>query len=93
MKLQKILAGCQHYCYYYYYYLKYENLIKEQQKLYEKVIFLYLAICSLSVFSESASDFIEMLKDLKFDEKCKEYFVRKIINNYACIKSFYYTFC
>ena len=40
---------------------------------------------------ESSLGFIEMLKDLKFDEKCTKYFVRKIIN--TCIRSSYYIFC
>ena len=69
---------------------KYENLIKEQQKHYEKVKFVNLSISSLGVFSESSLGFIEMLKDLKF-EKCTKYFVRKIIN--TCIRSSYYIFC
>ena len=56
---------------------KYENLIKEQQK-HEKVKFVNLSISSLGVFIESLG-FIEMLKDLKFHEKCTKYFVRKII--------------
>ena len=70
---------------------KYENLIKKQQKHYEKVKFVNLSISSLGVFSESSLGFIEMLKDLKFDEKCRKYFVRKIIN--TCIRSSYYIFC
>ena len=70
---------------------KYENLIKEQQKHYEKVQFVNLSISSLGVFSESSLGFIEMLKDLKFDEKCRKYFVRKMIN--TCIRSSYYIFC
>ena len=49
---------------------KYENLIREQQKHYEKVKFVNLSISSLGVFSGSSLGFIEMLKDLKFDEKC-----------------------
>ena len=63
---------------------KYENLIKEQRKHYEKVKFVNLSISSLGVFSESSLGFIEMLKDLKFDEKCRKYFVRKMIN--TCIR-------
>ena len=70
---------------------KYENLIKEQQKHYEKVKFVNLSISSLGVFMESSLGFIEMLKDLKFDGKCTKYFVRKIIN--TCIRSSYYIFC
>ena len=70
---------------------KYEELIDEQHKYYEKVKFVNLSISSLGVFSHSSLSFIEMLKDLNFDDKCRKYFVRKIIN--TCIRSSYYVFC
>ena len=70
---------------------KYQDLINEQHKNYEKVKFINLSISSLGVFSHSSLDFIEMLNDLKFDEQCRKYSVRKIIN--ICIRSSYYIFC
>ena len=70
---------------------KYEELIDEQHKYYEKVKFVNLSISSLGVFSHSSLSFIGMLKDLNFDDKCRKYFVRKIIN--TCIRSSYYVFC
>ena len=70
---------------------KYQDLINEQLKNYEKVKFVNLSISSLGVFSHSSLDFTEMLKDLKFDEQCRKYYVRKIIN--ICIRSSYYIFC
>ena len=70
---------------------KYQDLINEQHKNYEKVKFINLSISSLGVFSHSSLDFIEMLNDLKFDKKCRKYCVRKIIN--ICIRSSYYIFC
>ena len=70
---------------------KYQDLINEQHKNYEKVKFINLSISSLGVFSHSSLDFIEMLNDLKFDEQCRKYCVRKIIN--LCIRSTYYIFC
>ena len=69
---------------------KYQDLINEQHKNYEKVKFINLSISSLGVFSHSLLDFIEMLNDLKFDEQCRKYCVRKIIN--LCIGSTYYIF-
>jgi hypothetical protein len=69
---------------------KYQDLINEQLKNYEKVKFLNLSISSLGVFSHSSLDFTEMLKDLKFDEQCRKYYVRKIIN--ICIRSSYYIY-
>jgi hypothetical protein len=63
---------------------KYQDLINEQLKNDEKVKFLKLSISSLGVFSHSSLDFTEMLiKDLKFDEQCRKYYVRKIINIYV----------
>ena len=70
---------------------KYQDLINEQHKNYEKVKFINLSISSLGVFSHSSLDFIEMLNDIKFDEQCRKYCVRKIIN--ICIRSSYYIFC
>ena len=70
---------------------KYQDLINEQHKNYEKVKFINLSISSLGVFSHCSLDFIEMLNDLKFDEQCRKYCVRKIIN--ICIRSSYYIFC
>ncbi len=70
---------------------KYEELINEQHKYYEKVKFVNLSISSLGVFSHSSLSFIEMLKDLNFDDKCRKCFVRKIIN--TCIRTSYYVFC
>jgi hypothetical protein len=59
---------------------KYQELINEQHKNSEKVKFVNTSISSLGVFSESSLGLIEMLKDPKFDERCRKYCVRKIIN-------------
>ena len=48
-------------------------------KNYEKVKFVNLSISSLGVFSLSSLDFTEMLKDPKFDEQCRKYYVRKLL--------------
>ena len=50
--------------------LKYEGLIKEHRKYYEKVKFVNLSVSLLGVFSESSLDFIEMSKDL--DDKYRK---------------------
>ena len=70
---------------------KYQELNNEQYKKYEKVKFINLSISSLGVFNQSSLDFIEMLKDLKFDERCRKYYTQKIMN--TCIRSSYYIFC
>ena len=66
---------------------KYQELIYEQYKKYEKVKFINL----FGVFNQSSLDFIEMLKDLKFDERCRKYYTQKTMN--TCIRSSYYIFC
>ena len=70
---------------------KYLDLINDQHKNYEKVKFINLSISSLGVFSHTSPDFIEMLNDLGFNEQCRKYCLRKIIN--ICIRSTYYIFC
>ena len=70
---------------------KYNELIKEQCKIYDKGMFINLLISSLGVFSNSSQEFSEMLTDLNFDEKCTNYYVRKIIN--ICIRTSYYITC
>ena len=70
---------------------KYQDLVNEQLKKYEKAQFVNVSISSLGVLSETSLSLIEMLKDLEFDEACRKYLVRKIIN--TCIRSTYYIFC
>ena len=70
---------------------KYNELIKEQCKIYDKVKFINLSISSFGVFSNSSQEFFELLMDLNFDDKCKKYYVRKIIN--ICIGTSYYIYC
>ncbi|CAB3997596.1 reverse transcriptase [Paramuricea clavata] len=55
---------------------KYQDLINEQLKNYEKVKFVNLSISSLGVFSHPSLDFTEMLKDLKFDEQCRKVLIQ-----------------
>ena len=70
---------------------KYQDLVNEQLKKYEKAQFVNVSISSLGVLSETSLSLMEMLKDLEFDEVCRKYLVRKIVN--TCIRSTYYIFC
>ncbi len=70
---------------------KYDELINEQLKNYERAKFVNVSISSLGMFSETSLGLIEMLKDLEIDKQCRKYLVRKIIN--TCIRSTYYIFC
>ena len=64
---------------------KYQVLINEQRKNYEKVIFVNMSINTLGVFAKSSLGFMDMLKNLEVDNQCSEYLVRKIVN--ICIRS------
>ena len=44
-------------------------LISDQENNFGKVKFVNLSISSLGVFGQSTNIFIDMLKDLKFDEQ------------------------
>ena len=70
---------------------KYQDLVNEQLKNYKKAQFVNASISSLGVLSETSLSLIGMLKDLEFDEACRKYLVRRIINTF--IRSTYYIFC
>ena len=70
---------------------KYQDLVNEQLKNYQKAQFVNVSISSLGVLSKTSLCLIKMLKDLEFDEACRKYLIRRIIN--TCIRSTYYIFC
>ena len=70
---------------------KYLPLISDQENNFDEVKFVNVWISSLGVFGQSTNTFIDMLKDLKFDEQHIRYVKKKIIS--ACIRASYYIFC
>ena len=52
---------------------KYLPLISDQENNFDKVKFVNVSISSLGVFGQSTNTFIDMLKDLKFDEQHIKY--------------------
>ena len=70
---------------------KYLPLISDQENNFDKVKFVNVSISSLGVFGQSANTFIDMLKDLKFDEEHIRYVKKKIIS--TCTRASYYIFC
>ena len=70
---------------------KYLPLISDQENNFDKVRFVNISISSLGVFGQSANTFIDMLKDLTFDEQHIRYVKKKIIS--TCIRASYYIFC
>ena len=63
----------------------------DQENNFDKVKFVNVSISSLGVFGQSTNTFIDMLKDLKFDEQHIRYVKKKIIS--TCIRASYYIFC
>ena len=74
---------------------KYLPLISDQENNFDKVKFINVSISSLGVFGSLGvfawGIWIDMLKDLKFDEQHITYVKKKIIT--ICIRASYYIFC
>ena len=70
---------------------KYKELISEQKEHFDSVKFVNLSISSLGVFAKECSTFLQMLDDLGFEKKHKNYCIRKITT--IAIRTTYYIFC
>ena len=55
------------------------------------VKFVNLSISSLGVFSKECDAFLDMLNDLRFDDRHRKYCIGKIMS--IAIRSTYYIFC
>ena len=63
----------------------------EQKKHYKFVKFVNLSISSLGVFSKECDASLDMLNDLRFDDRHRKYCIGKIMS--IAIRSTYYIFC
>ena len=71
---------------------KYLNLIKEMIRNYRCVKFVNLSMsCSLGVFPDECSTFLDMMNDIGIDKKQQPYIIKKMIN--IAIRATYYIFC
>ena len=71
---------------------KYLNLIKEMSRNYRCVKFVNLSMsCSLGVFSDECSTFLDMMNDIGIDKKQQLYMIKKMIN--ITIRATYCIFC
>ena len=70
---------------------RYKDLIAQQKKHYTSVKFVNLSISSLGVFSKECDTFLEMLNDLRLDDRHRKYCIRKIMS--IAIRTTYYIFC
>ena len=71
--------------------VRYKDLITEQKKHYKFVKFVNLSISSLGVFSKECDAFLDVLNDLRFDDRHRKYCIGKIMS--IAIRSTYYIFC
>ena len=70
---------------------RYKDIITEQKKHYKFAKFVNLSISSLGVFSIECDAFLDMLNDLRFDDRHRKYCIGKIMS--IAIRSTYYIFC
>ena len=70
---------------------KYRELTQQLKNDYDKVNFVNLSISALGIYDKSTTDFIDMMKTLKFDKRSRNYMIKKITS--IAIRTSYYIFC
>ena len=70
---------------------KYRGLVQQLENDYDKVNFVNLSIGALGVYDKSTTDFIDMMKTLKFGKISTIYTIKKITS--IAIRMSYYIFC
>lgn len=58
---------------------KYKGLVINLNSKYIKVKFVNIVISTFGVFDNSSMDFLEVVEDLEFDQKSKDYLVEKLM--------------
>ena len=70
---------------------KYRELVQQLKNDYEKVNFVNRSISALGIYDKSTTEFIDMMKMLKFDKRTTNCTIKKITN--ITIRTSYYIFC
>ena len=70
---------------------KYWELTQQLKNDYDKINFVNLSISTLGIYDKSTTDFIDMMKTLKFDKRSTNYMIKKITS--IAIQTSYYIFC
>ena len=70
---------------------KYRQLMLELRSQYKEVRFVNLSMGALGVMSNSSSSFLDMMKDLDFDENTRKFIARRLMA--ISILATYYIFC
>ena len=70
---------------------KYRELVQQLKNDYDKINFVNLSISALGIYDKSTTEFIDMMKMLKFDKRTTNYTIKKITN--IAIRTSCYIFC
>ena len=70
---------------------KYRQLMLELRSQYKEVRFVNLSMGALGVMSNSSSSFLDMMKDLDFDENTRKFIARRLMA--ISIRATYYILC
>ena len=70
---------------------KYRKLMLELRFQYKEVRFVNLSMGALGVMSNSSSFFLDIMKDLHFDENTRKFIARRLMA--ISIRATYYIFC
>ena len=70
---------------------KYRQLMLELKSQYKEVRFVNLSMRALSVMGNSSTTFLDMMKDLDFEENTRKFIARRLMA--ISIRATYYTFC
>ena len=70
---------------------KYRQLMLELRSQYKEVCFVNLSMGALGVMSNSSSSFLDMMKNLDFDENTRKFITRRLMA--ISIRATYYIFC
>ena len=70
---------------------KYRELTQQLKNDYDKINFVNLSISALDIYDKNTTDFIGMMKTLKFDKRSTNYMIKKITS--IAIRTSYYIFC
>ena len=59
---------------------KYRELVQQLKNDYEKANFVNLSISAWGIYDKSTTEFIDMMKMLKFDKRTANYTIKEITN-------------
>ena len=71
----------------------YRQLLMEQRSQYKKCLFVNLSMEAFGVMSRSSISFLDMMKDLDFNEDTRKFIIKKLMNITIGSNIAYYIFC